>query len=47
MKRLAGRELIDQNDASDLDQSIALEGIEARRFGVEYDLSHGPFGYRP
>ena len=40
VERLAGRKAIDQLDAADLDQPIALDGIEAGGFGVEHDLAH-------
>jgi hypothetical protein len=40
MERLAGRKAIDEFDAADLDQAIALEGIEPGGFGIEYDLAH-------
>ena len=40
MKGLAGREAIDEFDAADLDQTIALEGIKPGGLGVENDLAH-------
>ena len=40
VKRLAGREAVDELDAADLDQPIALKGIEPGGFGIEHDLAH-------
>ena len=40
VKRLAGRKAVDQLDAADLDQAIALEGIKPGGFGIENDLAH-------
>src|SRR5262249_15090964 len=40
MKALAGGNLVVELDAADLDQSIALVGIEASRFGIQHDFPH-------
>jgi hypothetical protein len=40
MESLAGRNPIEQFDASDFDQPVSLAGIKAGRFRVEYNLSH-------
>ena len=40
VKGVAGRKAVDQFDAADLDQPIALIGIEPGGFGVEHDLAH-------
>src|SRR5271163_3408309 len=40
MERLAGRETMDQLDATDLDKPIALQGIEPGGFGIEHDFAH-------
>ena len=44
MEGLAGRKAVKQFDTADLDQSIALKGIEACGFGIENDLAH-PVSY--
>ncbi len=46
MEGLPGRHAIDHLDAADLDQPIAAERIEACRFGVENDFTHGLTGLR-
>ena len=40
MERLAGGETVDELDAADLDQPIALKGIKAGGFGIENDFAH-------
>jgi hypothetical protein len=40
VKRPPGREAVDELDATDLDQPIALQRIESGRFGIEDDLAH-------
>ena len=40
MERLAGREPIDELDATDFNHPIALERIEAGSFGIENNLAH-------
>jgi hypothetical protein len=40
MERLAGREPVEEFDAADFDDPIALDGIEAGGLGVEHDLAH-------
>ena len=40
MESLAGRETIDEFDAADLDQAIALGRIEPCCLGIENDLAH-------
>jgi hypothetical protein len=40
VKRLPGRNRVEQLDAADLNQPIAAQGIEAGRFGIEHDLAH-------
>ena len=40
MKSLARRYAVDQLDAADLDQAMALERIKPRRFGIEHDFAH-------
>src|SRR6516162_7681302 len=40
MKALPARNAIDELDAADLHQSVPLEGIKPRRFGIEHDLAH-------
>ena len=46
LERAAGRQVIDQLDAGDLDEAVAGVGIEAGRFGIENDLArrHKPPG---
>ena len=39
VKLLAGRDAVQQLDAADLDQAVAIAGIKARRLGVEHDLA--------
>ena len=43
VERPAGRKAVDQLDAADLDQPVALDGVEAGGFGVEHDLAHRTF----
>ena len=40
MKGLAGGETIDELNAANFDQAIALQWIKSGRFGVENDLAH-------
>ena len=40
MKALPARNAIDELDAADLHQSVPLEGIKPRRFGIEHDFAH-------
>ncbi len=40
VEAVAGRKPVDQLDAADLDQPVALIGIEPGGFGVEHDLAH-------
>src|SRR5271167_3407616 len=40
MEHFAGRKTINEFDAADLDQPIALKGIEPGGFGIENDLAH-------
>src|SRR5665213_4631070 len=40
MEELAGRQVIEQLDAGDLDDAMAVGRIEAGGFGVEHDLAH-------
>ena len=40
VKRLPGRYPVDQLDAADLDQTMAVEGIETRGLGIEHNLAH-------
>src|SRR5262249_21430706 len=40
MKALPARNAIDELDAADLHQSVPLERIKPRRFGIEHDLAH-------
>src|SRR5262249_43680186 len=40
MKGLSARNAIDELDAAELHQSMALEGIKPRRFGIEHDFAH-------
>src|SRR6516165_11121980 len=40
MKGLSARNAIDEFDATDLHQSMSLEGIKPRRFGIEHDFAH-------
>jgi hypothetical protein len=40
MKHFAGGKAIEQLDAADLDQPIALERIEAGGLGIEHDFAH-------
>jgi hypothetical protein len=35
-----GGDVVQELDATDLDQAIAAEAIESGRFRVEYDLAH-------
>ncbi len=37
---LSGREAVEQLDAADLDQPMALIGVEAGGLGIEDDLAH-------
>ena len=41
MEDAAGRGLVDDLDGADFEQPMALRRIEAGRFGVEHDLTHG------
>jgi hypothetical protein len=36
----AGRDLMDDLDAADLDNAMAVDGAEAGRFSIENDLAH-------
>jgi hypothetical protein len=40
MEDAAGRHVIDELDAADLDDAMPVIGIESRRLGVEHDLAH-------
>ncbi len=40
MEVLSGRKAVEQLDAADLDQPVALQGVEAGGFRVEHDLAH-------
>src|SRR3984885_8657750 len=40
MERLARRDAVDELDAADLDQAVAVERIEACGFRVEHDFAH-------
>jgi len=42
MEALAGGNLVVELDAADLDQPVALIGIESRRLGVQHDFPHRP-----
>ena len=42
---LSGRDAVEKLDAADLDQPVAPQRVEARRFGIEHDLAHG-LGFR-
>ena len=37
---LPGKLAVHQFDATDLDDAVALGGLQAGGFGVQYDLSH-------
>ena len=39
VKFAAGRDMVDQFDAGDLDDAMAFGGIQAGRFGVEHDFA--------
>jgi len=39
MPHAARRNAIDQLDAADLDHTVAVERVEPRRLGIEYDLA--------
>ena len=49
VERLTGGNPVDQFDAADLDQAIALKWIETRRFRIEHNFAHECFGawFRP
>jgi len=40
VKCLAGRYAVDQFDAADLDQTMALQGVETGRLRIKYNLAH-------
>jgi hypothetical protein len=40
MKFPTGRDMVNQLDAGDFDDTMALLGVETRGFGIEYDLAH-------
>ena len=40
MEGAPGRDVVQELDAADLDQPVAVQAIEAGRFGVEDDLAH-------
>ena len=40
MKFTAGWDMMDQLDAGDFNETMAFSGVEARGFGIEYDLAH-------
>ena len=44
LERAPGRAAVDELDAADLDDPVALGGFEAGGFGVENDLAHGVGG---
>ncbi len=40
VERLAGGDAVDQLDAADLDQPMAVQRIETRGLGIEHNLAH-------
>ena len=43
VEHTAGRHVVHQLDAGDLDDAMAVVGIEAGGLGVEHDLAHARF----
>ncbi len=43
MPHPAGRDAVDQLDAADLDDAMAVERIEPGRLGIEHDLAQRSF----
>ena len=43
VEHLSGRNAVEQFDAADLDQAVALVGIKPGGFGVEDDFAHGSY----
>ena len=46
-KALPVSDLMDDLDGADLHHPVSLRGIEARRFRVEHDFTHGGFELPP
>ena len=40
-----GRHVVQQFDRADLDDPVALLGVETGGFGIQNDLTHGGLGY--
>jgi hypothetical protein len=43
MEGLTGEKSIDELDAPDLDQPVALVGVEASGLSIEHDFAHDSF----